>query len=119
MHHPYPETLPVECVTEIIGIVRSGEVREKVDHLANCAWTIAGYGLRVSLGEPQHEETFGSAGDVDQLEECKAALESACSEQESFGAAADAEAIDPATLAIILQLAIKVITALINRRKNK
>lgn len=119
-HTSYPP-FALTPITEIIQAVRAGTLRDDVPLAAKCAWEIVGMGLGATVGEPaEHPHAFGAGPEVStaDLEECKAALESV--EGQSFGAAGDeAEAIDPATLAMLIQLAVSIITKLIERRKNR
>lgn len=119
-HAPYPP-LSLECVTEIIRMVRGRTVRDEIKLFAKCVYELVGGGLSLFPGEPEEVEPLIGAADVptDQLQECKAALEQVQAEAQSFGADADdAEAIDPATLAMLIQLAVTLITKWLERRKN-
>jgi hypothetical protein len=74
------------------------------------------YGVSVFVPAPG----FAASGDepsLADLKECRAALESFADEPHTFGAAEDAEAVDPAFVAILFQFALQIITALINRKK--
>lgn len=106
-HVTPPPAIPIGCMSEIIAIVRNGQVRERAACLYWCAMDCAAYAGGVIFGPPEgHEhQAFGSTGDEqERIAECCMALEQARSELQSFGAAGeDTPAIDPATLLIIVQ----------------
>lgn len=113
----YPQSLPLECISAVVSMVRNREVAEKKAEFAHCVWEIQGFAQKSLLGEGEHN--FGDAGPWSEAEltECATALKDFQDEPPTFGATEE-EAIDPATLMILVQLAIKLITALANRRKN-
>lgn len=129
LHQPYPE-LQLECVTTLIDIGRRGAFRAEIKEAAKCAYDIEGAALKIFVGEPD-DVIVGQAVtqvgaqleqcSLEQLEECHATLDEMSSElscaTESFGAEA-AEGIDPATLALFMQLAMKLIELFMNRKKN-
>jgi hypothetical protein len=115
-HQPYP-TFELDCIRDLVRMVRGRTVRTELPLFAKCVYTLVGAGLAASVGEPDLvEPSFGSAdvSDADLLE-CQAALQEF---EGTFGAEADgAEAIDPATLAMLIQLAVTLITKWLERRK--
>lgn len=119
-HHPYPETLPVECITEIIRTVRQRKIAEDAANFANCLWTVVGFGLKVGVGEATHEDgPFGAADvSVEQLDECHNALAEASTLSAAEFGADDPNKLDPATIALLIQLAMQIITAWLNRKKT-
>lgn len=48
----YPPTVPIDCVQEIISIVRAGSYQNSAKELAHAAWTVQGYLQNVLLGSP-------------------------------------------------------------------
>lgn len=120
-HQPYPP-FQLECLTTIVRIVRSKAIAEERALFAKCLYEILGAGLALGFGEPDgpiltgQESAELEAASTAELMKCCEALESAQSEVQSVGDA-EAKAIDPATLAILIDLAIRIITAIINRRK--
>ncbi len=139
-HRPYPQ-LQVECVTTLIDITRRGALRAEIKEAAKCAYDLGGAALGIIVGEPD-DVIVGDAvtivGDLQlndvslqDLETRHAQLEASLPELESFGAGADAGGfgedaegveelakIDPATVALFFQLALKVIEFFMNRKKS-
>lgn len=118
-HQPYP-ALDLECVTEIVRMVRGRTVRDEIKWFAKHVYNLTGAGLSFFPGEPDDVTPIfgGEAAEptVEQVQECKAALEQAQGELQSFGADEN-EAIDPATIAMLIQLAVTLITKWLERRK--
>lgn len=118
MHQPYPP-FQLECVTEIVSIVRRGAVREELKSFAKHAYTLQGAIQGAIIGEPDDiGPLIGSAQiDPDKLTEAHDALVEAQGQLQSFGAGeTEAEAIDPETILLIVQLVAKLIEAL--RKRN-
>lgn len=118
-HTPYAP-FSLECPKEIIRMVSGRTVRNELPLFAKCVHTIAGTALGATIGEPADVEplVFGSDDvTIADLEEVKAALKEV-KEEPTFGAGEGDEAIDPATLMLLIDLAIKLITKLIERRKQ-
>lgn len=63
----YPTEIPVDCVREIIRIVRDGKLLTERANFARHAWNVQGYLQRVLLGEPQ-----GVIGETGPLEDASA-----------------------------------------------
>lgn len=59
----YPTEIPIDCVREIIRIVREGELLTERAAFAQHAWNVQGYLQRVLLGEPQ--PVIGGASPTD------------------------------------------------------
>jgi hypothetical protein len=120
-HHPYPAVLPTECLTTVISLIRNRQVADQPAEFANCLWTMVGFGLKLGFGDPDaHEEKFGAA-DVPsdkELNECHAALASYEDDGPSFAAAEGEQAIDPATIVVLVQLVMQIIEFLRNRKKK-
>lgn len=107
-HVTPPPAIPVGCMSEIIGIVRNGQVRERAACLYWCAMDCIAYAGGVVFGPPEgHEhQSFGSIGDEhERIAECCVALEEAQVDLRAFGASAgeDSPGLDPATLALVIQ----------------
>lgn len=118
-HQPYP-AFDIDCAKDIVRIVRNGAIAAEAPLFAKCVYTLAGAGLAMSVGEPSDVQgVFGDAEvTTDDLEECLNALQKAeDSSEENFGAGDEAEAIDPATIAMLIQLAITLITKWLERRR--
>lgn len=49
----YPVEMPVECIREILRIVRAGRWVEERAAFAKHGWSVQGYLQRLLLGEPQ------------------------------------------------------------------
>lgn len=123
MGHPYPESLPVDCLTDIVSLIRSRQVAAEKAKFFNCVWTVQGYAQKLGFGDP--EQQFGEAAplqeaDANQLDDCAVALlsfKSEVSDEPTFGADGE-EAIDPATILVLIELAMKVIEFIRNRRNK-
>lgn len=117
MHQPYPP-FQLECVTEIVSIVRRGAVREELKSFAKHAYTLQGAIQGAIIGEPDDIGPLIGSAQIDpfKLAEAHDALVNAQGQLQSFGAAEDAEAIDPETILLIVQLVAKLIEAL--RKRN-
>lgn len=48
----YPSELPLGCVQQLLTIVRGGKIEENVQEFSAAAWSVAGYCLKVFIGEP-------------------------------------------------------------------
>ncbi len=123
MGHPYPEALPVDCLTDIVNLVRSRQVAAEKAKFFNCVWTVQGYAQKLGFGSPD-EERFGAAplqeADANQLDDCAIALLSykqEVSDEPTFGAEGE-EAIDPLTVLAIIEMAMKIIEFIRNRRNK-
>lgn len=122
MHTPYP-SFSLLCVQEVIRIVRGGTLKDELALFVKCAYTLTGSFLGTTIGEPGEEHAVGSVetASVDEIKECKDALELVAFQgfvdvdsETLFGN--DETAIDPATLALIVQLAIKLISKWLENR---
>lgn len=116
-HQPYPTFSPA-CCGDIIRIVRTGTVREELPLLAKCLYTLIGAALAGTVGEP--DETFAEAlasMSVDELGECYAALQTVNEDSNGLYGAGES-AIDPATLALLIQLGMALLKAWIDRRNQ-
>lgn len=107
VHVQPPASLPTAQIGEIIAIVREGRVRSDYKCLIWCCSDVQLYAQSLVLGPPEGHEShsFGSIGDEgEQLDQCCAALTAAHDELTAarFGDAADV-ALDPATIALIVQ----------------
>lgn len=48
----YPREVPIECIRELIGLLRGGDVWGRRSAFAKHLWTVQGYVQRLWLGEP-------------------------------------------------------------------
>lgn len=48
----YPTTIPVECLTSLVSILRSGNIAASIKELCAAAYQIEGYALQVVVGPP-------------------------------------------------------------------
>jgi hypothetical protein len=123
VHPPYA-AFDVDCVKDVIRIIRGGTVREELPLFAKCVHTLVGAGLGATIGEPPGPlaadavaETAVEECSLSSLEECRHVLEDLQEDGPgTFGA--DPAAIDPATLQMLIALAVQLITAWINRKKS-
>lgn len=119
-HDPYPR-FQLSCITEIIRVVRGGTVKAEAPLLCKCCYELTGAGLGITVGEPPGVEPligdadFGSDG---QLQECQDALEQAEGDINQFGAEGPDAGIGPAEIAMLIQLAMAVLKAIRERRRQ-
>lgn len=106
----YPTDLPLSDIQNVIRIVRTGAVKAEYKQLIASAYEVEGYLLGTFVGEPS-PKLMAQAGAGDLLE-CGKVLEAY---KPQLGAEADATAIDPATIAMILQLVMTLIQAWRNK----
>lgn len=118
-HEPYPQ-FSVECLKDLLRIIRGGTVREELALFAKCLYSMVGAALSATIGDPpgpmasverQAEPT------TEELEECHAALASMREDGHGIYGSGEA-AIDPATLTILINLAVQLITAWLAKRKT-
>lgn len=126
-HVKYPQSLPMDCVIGAIDILRQGptKIAAQSPLVVKHLWTVGSYGLFLKFGEPGDEPLMGAASPDDQenAAEQLAELETLLLEHEqqvvNYGsstaeATADAS-IDPATIAMLIQLVLSVIKNLRRR----
>lgn len=89
----YPRELPLDCIREIIRIVRGGMNREEIPSLAKHVWVTQGYLQGLGLGEP--DQVIGAVTCDD--ESALAALERLCQSEDG-----SARAI-PLPIAVLLR----------------
>ncbi len=125
-HVMYPSTLPAGCVMNVTRILRDRTMMEEKKDFALDAWNIIGYGQRILIGVPAGNEfssmpvsaqMSGCEATVDQLRDCcrnceafmqeNGILENSDGEKEAlpsgFGAEAQAKALNPAIIALLIQ----------------
>lgn len=115
----FPETFPLTQVQDIIRMVRDRTVRSELRLFAESVWTIIGYCLGMLL---RKEPLIGA--DVFAMEQLDEAFASMSTLQSGDGClcddpgaeAAGEEAIDPATIIMLVELALKIWQALKNRK---
>ena len=113
-HQPYPDFSP-SCFGDIIRIGRGGTIREELPLFVKCLYTIEGAALKATVGEPDAFGTPFDSASRDDLVECQAAL-AAIKEDGPGVFGADGAAIDPATIAIIVQSVMALINLWLNRK---
>lgn len=52
-HVSYPSSFPLECITDLITIVRNGELVTHRAEVGLHGWNIAGFALSMILGNPE------------------------------------------------------------------
>ncbi len=120
-HEPYPR-LSTECFGDILRIVRSRAVRDELALFLKCVYTLLGAALGATVGEPpgpmasQFDAALSECtlGELVELRSSLTAFQDDMADGIEVYGAGDT-AIDPATLAIIMQL----VMALINKWINK
>jgi hypothetical protein len=124
--YAYPPSLPVDCLTDIVNLIRSRQVAAEKAKFFNCVWTVQGYAQKLGFGDPDSEERFGAApledADCNQLDDCQVALltykREVSDEPQTFAAAEGETAIDPLTVLAIIEMAMKIIVFIRERRKS-
>jgi hypothetical protein len=122
MHAPYPP-FSLDCVRELYRIITSGAIRTEIKLFAKCTYELVGSGLALVPGEPEDvQPIFGEVGgdgyaELDKLQHELVAVKEVGLPPEMYGASDDA-AIDPSTLMLLIDLALKLIQAIRNRRKK-
>ncbi len=66
-HVAYPSAFPVDCVGEIISIIRAGEIVAQKAEFANCVWSLQGYAQSVLIGSPNGPFTALDSGEEKEL----------------------------------------------------
>jgi hypothetical protein len=59
MMHPFPPSIPLEEIRLIANAIRSGAYKDDRVCLLHAAWAVAGYALKVTVGEHDHQTGFG------------------------------------------------------------
>lgn len=135
LHQPYPK-LELECVTTLVDITRRGALKAEIKTAAKCAYNLGGAGLGIFVGEPEDvivgdaitlvgAQAVAVEPSIEELEDCRNQLSAAMPDilEGNFGAVGgfgeDAtENLDPATLALLMQFAMKMIELFMNRKKR-
>lgn len=122
MGHPYPETLPVDCLSDIVSIVRNGMPAERRSELVNCGWTVVGFGLKLGFGDPNADPNIFKSVELPDdtvLEECQTACSTVTNELEpGFGAADDEKVGSIASVVALFSLAVQVFKFIREHRKK-
>lgn len=116
---PYPQSLPLDCITRIVGLIRNREVSANKAEFFHCVWEVQGFAQKSLVGDADH--SFGASPVVGydaELRDCCAALKDFHDDGESFGATAADESLDPATIIMLVQVAIALIQKLLNRKES-
>jgi hypothetical protein len=120
-HAPY-EPLSIECASDLFRMLRGRTVRDEFKLFCKCFHILLGGVFAVVVGEPDEvEPVVGAADDIPtaELVRLKAEFEQlAADSATTFGADDGNEKLDPATVAMLIQLAVTLITKWIERRKN-
>ena len=129
-HRPYPN-LDLGCIKTVIDIGRRGAIKAEIKTFAKCGYELLGAGLSITVGEPDDVIPIDGVTmvgvapveepTVEQVEEAQGYLIAALPDLEAYGAQATEagiEAIDPATLALIVQLVLKGIELWLSRKKG-
>lgn len=123
VHPPYP-TFDVECFKDTLRIIRGGTVREELPLFAKSFHTLLGAAFGAIIGEPPGPMSAAALGEefmqecsLDELKQLRVGLES-LNEDGPGLAAADEAAIDPATLALIVQLVLALVNKWINKKES-
>jgi hypothetical protein len=63
--HPYPSTIPLAEIKLLATAIRAGTLKDDPACVLQAAWTVAGYGLSVTVGQHDHETGFGAHAEPD------------------------------------------------------
>jgi hypothetical protein len=120
-HDPYPR-FSTECFSDTLRIIRSRAVRDELALFLKCVYTLLGAALGATVGEPpgpmasQLDSALNECT-LDELIELRSSMIALQEDGfETFGASETA--IDPATLAIIMQLVMALINKWINKKQT-
>lgn len=99
-HAPYPDAAQAtECLMDGIAIVRGGweQVVAQRSELGKHAWTVGGFGLKVSLGDP--DGPFAMEADAEtnlseHLNEFATAFQSCCADRISADVLAEVKSVN-------------------------
>lgn len=120
MFHPYP-ALKVEHLSTIVRIIRERSFEQETPLLAKCAYTLVGAGLKMMVGEPEGvplSADLAEALPVDDLVAAQSALRGLVEDGLPRASHSEsAESLGPTSL--LIELALKAIAQIIERRKNQ
>ena len=119
---PYPQ-FSLVTVTTLWTMLRERTVRDNPKAFAKHLYVLMGAALGLLVGEP--EDVPPLFGDVEQADDAN--LESLMTELkavkeeglETFGAAEGEQAIDPATIIMLIQVIVPLIQKILERRRNR
>lgn len=98
-HVSYPDSFPLECVSDLIQIGRGGfdEFIVRKAEVGLHSWNIGGFALKVALGDPDAPPIFGSPDEeadvADRLDEFVGVFSSCCADRISAEAMAEVKVV--------------------------
>lgn len=113
----YPSSLPLDCISRIVTLVRAREVSANKAEFFHCVWEVQGFAQKSLLGDGSHGAMPVAGYDAD-LAKCAAALLDFQDDGESFGADAGDADLDPATILLLINVAVTLIKKLLNRKES-
>ena len=117
----YPTSLSLECVQNVMEIVKDRAIAERKQQLGLCLWNLQGYGMRLALGTPMVGENH-TTENVAELEENLTALHDTLMEastENRFGAESEEDAQDIGTILAIVSVVLQLLRSLgVIKRKN-
>ena len=119
-HVLYPTQFPVQCALDVVSLIRSGNYKDSIPEFGLHLWNLQGYVQYATLGlPPNHAFSAGPLASDGQLAELEDNLVAFTEDADrgAFGAAG-ADAIDPATVLMLIQVATQVIAFIRNLRKK-
>ena len=108
---------PSDAGALIVTIIRTRTLATRWPEATQALLALASYALAEFGPKPDTFAAMPAPTDAE-LKECRAPIEGLQDDAGNYGAEADAKAIDPVTLAIFVEIALKLITALLNRKKD-
>ena len=118
----YPDTIDLECVTTIIDIVKNRTLQVRAQEFCKCAWNVAGYLLKISIGEPGVVTAagfYGHSGELqDSFEELENCLTNYDKSEQTFSSSSEKEAGDVGTILLVVSVLLQLLRTLGFVRKD-
>lgn len=111
-HHPFPDEVPLECVTEMFRLIRDQAVMDNLGEFLRHAYHVVGYGLYVFVGNEDAPPLIGTT--AEQAEGPKQFLAAVASEL----AATPADAIKAVPWATLLPLVLRIAQMVFDRKQS-
>lgn len=118
-HVLYPTQFPVQCALDVVSLIRSGNYKDHIPEFGLHLWNLQGYAQYAALGlPPNHAFSAGPLASDEQLSELEDNLVAFTEDADRGAFGASAEAIDLATILLLIQVASQVIAFIRTLRKK-